>query len=263
MARLRNNAVNEFIRVLNIVSEVIQGEHVITATQNNFIIKMPMNDEQDYLYNKTFGVEDRSGSVQNPFAMDSNGNCDCTRFMDCLFEMVINDRDMYYRLSDIYHSVPDFYTGCYPVRTLLYSSLTCFFDADCLDIITSAYASYETLPSNIKLLDALQLVLSTRNTSILTLVNKIFVEQWDSQVNYSGFYSACSPLACTYRYTDRPSFVYIFSEALSLIGGLATVLSILVPIAVRFIMRRFVNNRPVPPSELVQAPLIRISRFPS
>ena len=252
---------NEFLRVLDIVSEIIQGEHVITALQNNYLMAMPVHYEKGFLYNQTFSVTRRSGSVRNPSAVDSAGSCDCERSMDCLFSMVVNDRDMYYGLSDIYYSVPNFYTGCYPLRALLYSSLTCFFDEDCLDIITSAYVSYDTLPSNIRLLNTSQLTISTAETSIITLANRIFVERWDSGVNYSGFYSACSPLSCTYRYTDRPSSVYIFSEALSLIGGLGTVLSVLVPTIVGLIMRRCVNNRPDFHAVVIQSSLRRTSSF--
>lgn len=220
---------------------------------------VPWSYDEGYIYNQTFSSKYRLGSVSNPLADDFRGNCDCERSMDCLFQMVINDRDLYYRLSDIYYQVPNFYTGCYPIRALLYSSLSCFFDIDCLEIITSAYVSYEALPSSIQLLNTSQLILSTSSTSVLTLTDRLFVEQWDSQVNYSGFYSSCSPLACTYSYIDRPSSLYIFSEALSLIGGLAAVLSILVPTAVRFIMRRVANNTSTSNSEVAEPSSVRQS----
>ena len=237
MTRVTNNAVEEFLRVLNIGSAIIQGEHIITALQSNYQLRLPYDVNGSIIEGKELLSEFYGSQLPDP-NVPSSFYCTCRESMDCLNRLAINDAELDYNLVDTYFTVPDFYVGCYPARALLHSSLTCFFDVDCLDIVTSAFSSYESLPSSVTVIDDSYLIISTRNTTVTALADKMFIERWNSTVTYSGYFSACSPLYCTYEYNNHRPLLEVFSAVLSLIGGLSAVLQILLPRVVRFILKR-------------------------
>ncbi|CAF1255155.1 unnamed protein product, partial [Adineta steineri] len=51
-----------------------------------------------------------------------------------------------------------------------------------------------------------------------------------------GYYNECQPSKCSYSYETKNSAIYIITTVIGLVGGLITVLKLIVPRAVRLIM---------------------------
>ncbi|CAF4164670.1 unnamed protein product, partial [Adineta steineri] len=88
-----------------------------------------------------------------------------------------------------------FSVACYALDALLASSLQCFFDSSCFTSVLTFFPS-----RNITHHDILQMNQThyAVETTIETLANNLFLEQWSSEISFSAYYSACAPILCVY-----------------------------------------------------------------
>ncbi|CAF1509563.1 unnamed protein product [Adineta ricciae] len=131
--------------------------------------------------------------------------------------------------------VPGFYLGCYTVEALLDSTLECFFDQTCVDEI-----KLNLDPSTSMNVSALNISLSKRffeDSTIGDLLNHLMVEEWNSPTTYQNYYNECKPSRCVYTKIAKNSALYIVTTVIGLLGGLITVLNVVVPIFVNFISK--------------------------
>ncbi|UJR19841.1 hypothetical protein I4U23_022974 [Adineta vaga] len=126
--------------------------------------------------------------------------------------------------------LPNILVGCYPYVSLIASSLECFYDQSCIDLIRS-YIPQFSLVSPLALSDF------PPETFVGTLINELFIESWNEISNFSSYYRVCSPHSCVYSYNRRFNFLYVITTVISLFGGLKMVLYISVPYIVKFIRR--------------------------
>ncbi|CAF1557739.1 unnamed protein product [Adineta steineri] len=121
---------------------------------------------------------------------------------------------------------------CLPYQMTLLSSLECFYNQSCLNILLSSYRN----PLNITILNQ---SLSSRflsTTKVELLINELFLEEIFNQTNYTKYYSQCLPNVCQYIYIHRFNFIYVFTIFLGLLGGITTVLQIITPYIIRLIL---------------------------
>lgn len=118
--------------------------------------------------------------------------------------------------------------GCTPSESFLQSTLECFYDSSCIDIlqtqltdIPGTYIS-QTLLANISQYSV--------NTSVLDLVNNVFIEKWSTMINYSLYFDECLPALCSYTYIQKITSLYTVTMLLSIYGGLSVVLKWLCPL---------------------------------
>jgi beta-lactamase regulating signal transducer with metallopeptidase domain len=76
------------------------------------------------------------------------------------------------------------------------------------------------------------------NSTIDDLLNQLMVEEWNSSSMYDNYYSQCQPSKCSYTRTAKNSAIYIVTTLIGLIGGLITVLKLIVPRLVMFVRKR-------------------------
>jgi hypothetical protein len=69
------------------------------------------------------------------------------------------------------------------------------------------------------------------------------VEEWNATENYTSYYVECQPSECIYSYTARNGILYIVTTLIGLLGGLITVLKLLVPRLVGFVGKLFIYSR--------------------
>ncbi|CAF1506958.1 unnamed protein product, partial [Adineta steineri] len=125
---------------------------------------------------------------------------------------------------------------CLPSQMVLSSSLECFYNQSCLNILLSSYKN----PLNISILKQ---SLSSRflsTTKIELLINELFLEEIFNATNYTKYYSQCSPSICQYTYIHSFSWIYILIIFTGLLGGITTVLHIITPYIIQLIL--FSNN---------------------
>ncbi|CAF0787476.1 unnamed protein product [Adineta steineri] len=125
--------------------------------------------------------------------------------------------------------------GCLPHDSMLQSTLECFYNRSCLNLIGVSQA---IIPLNATASSRFPV-----NTTVNTMFEQLFVETWQNSSNFTSYYNACHPEACSYTYTQRGNFLYAMTMLLSLIGGLTTVLGIIVPLFVKFFRGLLVKCR--------------------
>lgn len=139
-------------------------------------------------------------------------------------------------------SVPGWYTGCWPSETLLLSSAENFYNQTTLNYIVNYFNS----SASTNLFLALNASIHSRfdrATTIGSLVEELFVENWTKELNYTAYFEQCQPEKCTYDSNERASVIYIFTSLLGLYGGLSVVLIFLTPLVVTLVMKRFQQQR--------------------
>ena len=131
--------------------------------------------------------------------------------------------------------VPNFYTGCSIMEGLFLSSFHCFFDQTCIDklqIFQSAIALNSTLPSRYP-----------PDTKLNRIIENLFIEDYNSTVSYEEYYSQCKPLSCSYAVEITREPIEVLTTCLGILGGLKTILSILIPLIVNAIAGLVVKFR--------------------
>ncbi|CAF1430346.1 unnamed protein product, partial [Rotaria sp. Silwood1] len=76
------------------------------------------------------------------------------------------------------------------------------------------------LPLNISPLDSSIPSRFSKNTSIGTLLDESFIEEWITRVSYEDYFTACVPSHCTFEYATRNNMLYVATSILGLYGGL-------------------------------------------
>ncbi|CAF0777269.1 unnamed protein product [Adineta steineri] len=123
-------------------------------------------------------------------------------------------------------------TGCTPTESFLASSLACFYNLSCINLIYNQLNYSDNIPSVAIPLSTDKSRFST-NTPVIDLVNKVFIENWSTAINYSSYFDQCSPSLCSYTYTERVNLLYTVTLISGIYGGLSLILNWLCPIIIR------------------------------
>ncbi|UJR24406.1 hypothetical protein I4U23_005783 [Adineta vaga] len=127
--------------------------------------------------------------------------------------------------------------GCTPSESFLASTLECFYDISCINLIQE-YTNYTnkvnvtTIP--IPHLSAM-INQSSVNLTIAELVNNLFIENWTTTMNYSSYFEQCSPLLCSYTYLQKFNSLYTITLLCGLQGGLTIVLKWISPKIIQYL----------------------------
>lgn len=163
----------------------------------------------------------------NRFQMKSGTICSCVPTTHCLapaaiYHSVMNETtDIYYMTMDN-TPIKGMKVGCTPLEGVLSSTLECYFDLSCIQLLVMN-------ASIVKPLSSTQLNRFLPNTTIEQLVNNLFVEQWSFGFVAANYFRQCAPLTCTYSYTHRTTILNIITIIIGVLGGLSTALRIISP----------------------------------
>ncbi|CAF1412367.1 unnamed protein product [Adineta steineri] len=210
---------NDFSLSLLTIRETTQSNSLLSGQLTNYVLQ---NANDIYVYSTS----------------KSYGNCNCAYSAMCIYEFRIYDPTGSYALF----TVPGIYTGCYIIESLLLSNLECFYNETCINQIQSYFIYY--LSMNLTTLDTSLLVRFSMHSTIQELVDQLMVEEWNSSTIYDGYYNECQPSKCSYSYETKNSVVYIVTTVIGLVGGLITVLKLIVPRVVKLIRRKKEPRRP-------------------
>ncbi|CAF1412710.1 unnamed protein product [Adineta ricciae] len=127
--------------------------------------------------------------------------------------------------------------GCTVMNSVLKSSLICWFNASCIDLVlTSFYDGHwlmndppsplnSTLPSRYSL-----------TTPMETIFNEMMVEEWNITFSYDSYFQECQPSSCSFTYEKKTDFVYLITIIISLFGGIHTILLLISPFIIKFVL---------------------------
>jgi hypothetical protein len=207
---------NDFLLSLSTIRGTTQSNALLSDQQTNYRVYIPSGAYQTH-------------SLTQPLQY---GNCSCATLAKCSYQYPITN----IANSTIIFFVPGMYVGCYIIESLLQSDLRCFYNQTCINQLQSYSLAKATVN-----VTALNNSLSSRffeNSTIEELVNQLMVEEWTPSKMYENYYNECQPSQCTYTHQTKNSVIYIVTTLVGLIGGLITVLKLIVPRLVKFIRRK-------------------------
>lgn len=139
--------------------------------------------------------------------------------------------------------VPGFFRGCYILEALRQSRFECLYNQTCLNELQMNIRSNASV--NVTTLDASRLTRFSPSTMIGEVIDNLMVEQWDTVVIYDEYYNSCQPTRCTYAISSRNDAVQIVTTVIGLVGGLVTMLKLIVSRSVRLISKCVSRRRRV------------------
>jgi len=122
-------------------------------------------------------------------------------------------------------TLPGLIGGCLPIDGLRMTTLECFFDSACLDTLQKVLND-TMIPSPLNI--SVSTRFSPTTTTLGSMIDELFIEQWFNTSNYSSYYQTCSPPACYYKLVERNSLIYVITFLLGLYGGLTKIIRMIV-----------------------------------
>lgn len=135
--------------------------------------------------------------------------------------------------------------ACWPLESLLLSTLELFYNQTTLDTITSYINSSTSNNQHFQALNRLIRSNVNSNTTIEILVNRLFIENWLKTLNYSSYYSQCQPEFCQYITSSRYELIHMITSFLGLSGGLSAMLRFIVPHIIKIILKKVKQQRSI------------------
>ncbi|CAF1309776.1 unnamed protein product [Adineta ricciae] len=195
--------------------------------QSNLIISGLNTDSVSYFHGTYPALE--LGVQLLPYA-----TCRCFSSTMCSMEASI----YFYNGTHILpiFTIPGFHIGCYIDDAIRKSTLECYFNQTCVDLMkfhlnySKSFDTKSLNPNDIK----------THNvtSAVDELFRNVMVEQWLSNKSYKNYYEKCRPTLCSHVLAIRTPFIVIITTLIGLIGGLIKVLRIIVPFVVRSLRHR-------------------------
>ena len=210
------NAPKVWTDLLFLVQAVNHGNAIISAYGTNFVYKLPI----------LIGPQ-----VANTWteAVIYDNECSCALNATCTTGANFINNNSYEIIS-----IKGFKMGCTPSESFLQSTLECFYDPLCINLIQEQ-TNYNSSINTTVTTSPLSLTASRFpiNTPVEGLINELFVEDWSTMINYSSYFEHCSPSACSYTYTQQLNSIYTVTFLLSIYGGLTIILKWVCPRIVR------------------------------
>ncbi|CAF1027829.1 unnamed protein product [Adineta steineri] len=207
----RVNAPSVFARVLYLIRSVNDGNAFVSTYGTNFKYSSP----RERLLPFAAPTE----------AVIYDDECSCGLYSNCTSQARFIKTNSFETIS-----IKGLKIGCTPSESLLVSTLECFYNQSCIDLIEE----YTNYTSNVTHLSSTTSRF-TVNTSITELVHNLFIEEWATTTNYSLYFKQCSPLLCSYTFTENFNVFHTITLLLSLQGGLTIILKWICPTIIRII----------------------------
>ncbi|CAF0739806.1 unnamed protein product [Adineta steineri] len=227
--------INDLLFIMQFIRDTTQANNFFSGILTNYDFELVLSSYY------------RDMTLLQPIPFELS-NCSCMLSALCTEQAVIYDNDYNNNSSFI---VPGLYVGCYIVEALLQSTLECFYNQTCLNILQS-YGGFSSFMDVIPLNSSLSSRYNETST-IEELVNELMIENWNLSIIYENYYNGCQPTQCSYSYTAKNNAIYIATMIFGLIGGLMTILKCFIPRLVRLIKPCFWKRRIVPEMPVVQA----------
>ncbi|UJR19904.1 hypothetical protein I4U23_023036 [Adineta vaga] len=212
-------ASNTFARLFYLIRSVNHGNAIISMYGTNFEYIVPWADPY--------------GSYAPTQALIYDEQCSCGLHSNCTTQANFIQMNPLKLIP-----IKGLKMGCTPSESFLVSTLECFYDQTCLNLIQQ----YTNHINSSKPLSTTASRFSI-NTTINKLIDDLFVEQWTTTINYSSYFQQCSPLLCSYTYIQHFNLLYTITLILGLEGGLTIVLQWVCPTIVQIIFKIYQSRK--------------------
>lgn len=200
-----------FRTVIPCITEIFEGNLLPTAFNTDWTIE--------------YGNESNGYLTRSIPRLYMNNTCNC---------VVSNSCQDYLRVGPSNLTLLGLIIGCTPFEGLRLSTLECFYSTGCISTIITYLEYYTQIdgspPNNfvpptgpLIAIPPLDNSIKSRflpNSSIGSLINEMFIEDWINTSSYDSYFSVCAPSACRYEYTKYQDISDVATFLLSLYGGL-------------------------------------------
>ncbi len=205
----QSNTPAMFTRLLFLIRTVNHANAIVSAYGTNFEYITP------------YFIDNRYPAITQPLFYDDNCSCalnsNCTTQAKFLFQ---RDLSKFVILKGLK-------IGCTPSQSFLLSTLECFYNSTCINLIQE-YTNNITI-ENIPLPLLTNLSRFVINTTVGDIAQNLFIEEWSPTINYSIYFTECALISCSYRYIQQVDLLYTMTFLFGLLGGLTFVLKWLSP----------------------------------
>ena len=223
-----DNTQNNFDRAIDLNDVLRQGDLLVSGLETNYRFYGVNNNET--------GMVDISASAVT-IIKTSGVLCNCFMSSACVTEVSVPNFHGNGRII-----IPGWLSGCYVQDALFLSTLECYFYASCMMILRQTY----NVALNVQPIQMRNNSKFTAKTTVGTIVQQIFVDQWLTTYNFTAYFEACAPKTCLYKVDEKRSLVVIIGTLVGIWGGLTKALDLTIPRAVKFLRtrgrRRFQNS---------------------
>ncbi|CAF1511481.1 unnamed protein product [Adineta ricciae] len=218
----RHSASDQMMLYMNYLISTTQGHFLATALGTNYIVEILGDDD--------IGLRIRARSVTQ---FDVDGPISLCAVENPLIAASLsppsNEPIFVYRrsvmepMSDS-RIVQGFFVGCTPLGSLLASTLDCFYNLQCIQLLFDYFPNLNQTYINLN-----NSILSShyQNISIMKYLKVFFIEEWSSHIDFSSYFNWCSPPMCTYTITGRTNLLSVLTLFISLYGGLTIILRLI------------------------------------
>ncbi|CAF1071614.1 unnamed protein product [Adineta ricciae] len=225
--QFQQQTVNSFLSIFQLVRTSIQMNQFMVGSGTNAGL-IVFNRSHDSIFR----------FIPNS-AFDNE--CSCGESSSCTYPLgfyCIAGQCNQNSLSPPKQIIPGLVLSCLPVDSLLLSSLQCFYNATCIQMVLQ-WRSFglnssplDSSFSNVNPLDSTVQRRFSPETKLENVVSQLFIEDWTNTSNFSSYYHQCAPNECTYTYEGRFNRAFIIATALGTIGGLSVALQIFTPFSI-------------------------------
>ncbi|CAF0758693.1 unnamed protein product [Adineta ricciae] len=238
---LRQSISSSFIQSVIIPQKMAQANQLVTALSTNYI---PVTKEYGDITERypsydigSLEVSAYIGMFENKFILqNSSVACSCKNNVSCplpgsFYNYSGLDKLGTYDMNKIQPvaTLPGLTIDCLPIQSTFLSTLECFYNQTCLELLLSFYSIH----TNFSVLNKILPSRFNLTTKIEYLVSELFVEEIFNEINYSKYYAECKPNICRYSYLNRFNWLYLITILLGLFGGITAVLRIVTPYVIQ------------------------------
>ncbi|CAF4141284.1 unnamed protein product [Adineta steineri] len=195
----RSTILNRYLRPINIIRTISQGNLLMNSGLNNHFS----------VTNSTY--------TNTKIIINTYSNCSCALSSQCVQVMGI-----YKQISAVGFQlilpIPNFFIGCSPVESLLKSTLEVFYNQSYMVEIDKYLLN--SLGSSFNF-SALNPKLNLPNETIETIVNRLMIDSWSTNISFSSYYQTCAPSSCTIEYIGKNNLLDVITSIVGIFGGLS------------------------------------------
>ena len=171
----------------------------------------------------------------NIYEIGSDLICQCSPMSTCQIPAAIYSNPVE-PTANVYHLnmnktlIQGMQTACLPLEGFLASTLECYFNLSCLQLLVSNFTDFiplnSTAPSRY-----------SPNTTMEEIINNLLIEEWFYHYSSEDYFKQCAPLICSYSYTHYNTLLTIITSITGIVSGVIIILRIIVPWFVRYLFK--------------------------
>ncbi|CAF1557745.1 unnamed protein product [Rotaria sordida] len=229
---------------IHFILSILAEQRFISALRTNFYTRSVLGSNNFVTFPAIYPQQidpTQSSSIQNE-------TCQCDRTNNCIYPAGIYNQSRSIIPNEVFSldasplfMIPGFQVGCVPQNALFQSTLECFYNQTCLDIVISLTGALRTIsPLNISNSNSR----FSPTTTIAILFDNLMIESWENSIDFATYFQTCAPKICSYSYVQRLFLIYMITTIVSVFGGIRVTLHIASPLFVKFILylyRRWVS----------------------